>query len=86
MLEICFFLCFHFSQRGEDTCPRCLLGGLARRAEPGEEGGASGDGPPNREAVWEKSSEPSAPSICSGVLFSTCFKLRRVRYGSSGCN
>lgn len=49
-----------------------------RRAEPGEEGGASGDGPPEGEALGEKSSEPSALSICSGVLFSTCFKLRRV--------
>lgn len=67
---------------------RCPLGGLSlvRRAEPGEEGGASGDGPRDGEAVWEKSRESSAPSICSGVLFSTCFKLRRVRYGSSGCN
>lgn len=77
-----FSLCFHLSQSREDTCyadPAVPLGGLVRRAEqavmaPGQRGGR------------EKSSEPSAPSICSGVLLSTCFKLKRVRYGSSGSN
>lgn len=37
MLEISFFLCFHFSQRGEDTCHADSEVPF-RRAEPGEEG------------------------------------------------